>query len=95
MRSGLDYINNISIKFDIYPNPTTDKINISFESKQGADYVIAVYDIAGRAVKRISYKAISGDNIINTDLGGLQDGKYIVRVEDGNNIVGGKIIVKN
>ena len=95
VRSGLDYINNISIKFDIYPNPTTDKINISFESKQGADYVIAVYDIAGRAVKRISYKAISGDNIINTDLGGLQDGKYIVRVEDGNNIVGGKIIVKN
>lgn len=95
VRSGLDYINNIKINFDIYPNPTTDKINISFESKQGANYTIAVYDMAGRAVKKIAYKAISGDNIINTDMSGLHNGKYIVRVENGNNIVGGKIVVKN
>ncbi len=95
VRSGLDYINNLRINFDIYPNPTTDKINISFESKIGANYMIAIYDMAGRNVKRMAYRAISGDNIINTDISGLQDGKYIVRVEDGNNIVGGKIIVKN
>jgi hypothetical protein len=94
-RSGLDYINNIRIKFDIYPNPTADKINISFESNKNANYTIAVYDMAGRSVKKISYKAISGDNIINTDLSGLKDGKYIVRVENGDNIVGGKIVVKN
>ncbi|MBL7789665.1 MAG: T9SS type A sorting domain-containing protein [Chitinophagales bacterium] len=95
VRSGIDYINNVNIKFDIYPNPTTDKINISFESKMGANYTIAIYDIAGRVVKRMAYRAISGDNMINTDVSNLNNGKYIVRVEDGNNIVGGKIIVKH
>jgi len=94
-RSGLDYINNIRIKFDIYPNPTADKINITFESKLGANYTVAIYDMVGRLVKRMAYKAISGDNVINSDMSGLQDGKYIVRVEDGENIVGGKIVVKN
>jgi hypothetical protein len=43
----------------------------------------------------MAYKAISGDNIISTDLTSLQSGQYIVRLEDGNNIVGGKILVKN
>jgi hypothetical protein len=95
VRSGLDYINNIRIKFDIYPNPTSDKINVSFESKIGANYTLAVYDMAGRTVKRIAYKAISGDNLINSDISGLQNGKYIVRLEDGENIVGGRIVVKN
>ncbi|MBL7789664.1 MAG: T9SS type A sorting domain-containing protein [Chitinophagales bacterium] len=95
VRSGIDYINNINIKFDIYPNPTTDKINISFESKKVDNYTIAIYDMAGRVVKRMAYRAISGDNMINTDVSNLNNGKYIVRVEDGNNIVGGKIIVKN
>lgn len=94
VRSGLDYINNIKIKFDIFPNPTTDKINVSFESRVGANYSLAVYDMAGRSVKRQSYRTIPGDNIINTDLSGLQNGKYIVRLESGDNIVGGKIIIK-
>jgi hypothetical protein len=95
VRSGLDYINNIRIQFDIYPNPTSDKVNVSFESKVNANYTLAVYDMAGRIVKKMAYRAISGDNIISTDLTSLQNGKYIVRLEDGNNIVGGKILVKN
>ena len=95
MRSGLDYINNIKIQFDIYPNPTSDKVNVSFDSKIGANYALAIYDMAGRIVKKMAYRAISGDNIISTDLTSLQSGQYIVRLEDGNNIVGGKILVKN
>lgn len=95
VRSGLDYINNIKIQFDIYPNPTSDKVNVSFDSKVNANYTLAVYDIAGRIVKKMAYRAISGDNIISTDLTSLQSGQYIVRLEDGNNIVGGKILVKN
>jgi hypothetical protein len=95
VRSGLDYINNIKIQFDIYPNPTSDKVNVSFDSKVNANYTLAVYDMAGRIVKKMAYRAISGDNIISTDLTSLQSGQYIVRLEDGNNIVGGKILVKN
>lgn len=95
VRSGLDYINNIRIQFDIYPNPTSDKVNVSFDSKVNANYTLAVYDMAGRIVKKMAYRAISGDNIISTDLSSLQNGQYIVRLEDGKNIVGGKILVKN
>jgi len=95
VRSGLDYINNIKIQFGIYPNPTSDKVNVTFDSKIGANYTLAIYDMAGRIAKRMAYRAVSGDNIISTDISSLHNGKYIVRLEDGNNIVGGQILIKN
>lgn len=93
--SSIEFVNNIRMKFEAYPNPTTDKLNISFESRQNANYTINLYDMVGRNVKSLSYRAISGDNIVTMDLSSLNNGKYIVRVEDGKNVIAGGNILKN
>lgn len=93
--SGVGYINNIQVQFDIYPNPTSDVINVKFDLRNSGSYNLSVYDMSGRNVKKISYKAIAGENHIKTDISGLQNGNYIIRLESGNHVIGGKIFTKH
>ena len=94
-RSSISYINNIKTQFDIYPNPSSDNINVSFQTQKPNNIRLSVYDMAGRLVKRVNYRALSGDNIIQSDIRSLNKGKYIVRLEDDENVIGGKIFVKD
>lgn len=93
--SAVNTLNNIKIKFDVYPNPTTDKVNVIFQADKPSTYQVMIYDMRGRIVKNITYRAIPGENSINADLSSLQNGQYIVRLEDNKNVVGGRILTKN
>jgi hypothetical protein len=86
--------NQVGFSFDIFPNPTTDFVNINFQCKQVKTYYIGIYDMGGRMVRRTSYRALTGDNIIKTDISALQNGNYIVRLEDETTVVGGRILTK-
>lgn len=91
----IDPLSNIKAKFDIYPNPTSDKVNVTFSSNVIKNYTLSIYDMNGRIVKSMKYKTLSGDNIITTDISALQNGNYIIRLEDDKNVIGGKIMTKN
>lgn len=41
---------NANIKLDIFPNPVTDKLNISMENADKGTYTIKVFDIQGKVV---------------------------------------------
>lgn len=40
-----------SIEIRVYPNPTTDKINITIEDVNNEDYSFALYDLQGKILK--------------------------------------------
>ena len=86
--------NQVGFSFDIFPNPTTDFVNINFQCKKVKTYFIGIYDMGGRMVRRTSYRALTGDNIIKTDVSALQNGNYIVRLEDETTVIGGRILTK-
>lgn len=86
--------NQVGFSFDIFPNPTTDFVNINFQCKKVKTYYIGIYDMGGRMVRRTSYRALTGDNIIKTDVSALQNGNYIVRLEDETTVIGGRILTK-
>jgi|GEM_PF-5060409 len=51
--AGIDEIGN-SIGINVYPNPATDKINVSFNA-ENTDYTINVSDVIGRVVSTSTY----------------------------------------
>ncbi|MBJ2173011.1 T9SS type A sorting domain-containing protein [Aureibaculum sp. A20] len=78
-----DYSKNDNI-FKIYPNPSSDLVKIS---GQIANYTI--YDITGKIVMNGSYN----NNTI--DITSLNKGVYLIELEDINNLLITKKIIKN
>lgn len=71
----------------IFPNPTTGHLNISSEVE---NYSLQVFDLTGKAV-------VNRHNLsLNTqiDLGGLYNGIYMVKLNNGANQLTKKIILK-
>lgn len=83
------------INFNIYPNPASDVLSINFSSRKPNLYALRIYDMNGKMVKNTPYRITSGDNVIKTDISFLRNGNYIVRLEDENSVIGGKILTKN
>ena len=75
------------IKTDIFPNPTSEKINIL--SKQVIKSV-AVYTVEGRMI----FKKDTNSTQDNIDMTSNNDGIYLVKITDENNSITSKIIIK-
>lgn len=69
-------------QLSVYPNPTTDVINISQPIKEAT-----IYDLSGRLIYKGNESTIS--------LLGLNDGLYILRIEIGDVLITKKIIKRS
>lgn len=92
--SSIAPFSNIEVKFNIYPNPAVNDVNISFHSNTRKTVFIGFYDMAGKLVKRETFSALPGDNISNSDVSSFMKGSYVVRLEDETSVIGGKILQK-
>ncbi len=70
----------------IYPNPTTDKVNIKFNRDNAEDQTVIIFNVLGEKVYENSN--IESD-LLNIDVTGFESGNYYLRVFDskGNEIV--------
>lgn len=81
---------NFTSKIKVYPNPATDILNVVNEgSFTNATFYIT--DLTGRTVLKKS--SVSG-NSENINLASLNDGTYIIKIEDGNKVATVKFIKK-
>ena len=85
-----DEIGNFN-KINIYPNPTKDIIYISDFSQQ--NYELSIYDFNGILLKK--YNSNSLNQIQFIDLKALENGIYLLKIKDENNINIVKKIIKN
>jgi surface protein len=70
---GIDDLNQLDIS--IYPNPTSDTVNIDSSSSQ---LKIVVFDILGKQV-------LNKPNTNSVDVSSLSKGAYFIKVSDGIN----------
>jgi len=84
---GIDESNVGKSEFELsqnYPNPVTDKTNISFSLEENAEVSMAVYDVTGKKVQELLNKQLSkGTHLINVDVSGLNSGVYYYRLQSG------------
>jgi Zn-dependent metalloprotease len=76
----------------VYPNPLSDVLNVSINSKETQEFQFDVYNIMGQKI--ISKKGITGINISNEtlDVSSLQPGTYMLKIKINGNIYNHKII---
>jgi len=68
-----------------YPNPTSDKLNVKFNTAENANTTIQIMDVTGRLIMSHNYAAIEGSNTVVLDFAPLANGYYTVVLTDGTN----------
>jgi subtilisin-like proprotein convertase family protein len=79
--------------FKLYPNPNKGNFTIAFASASQNPITIGVYDMRGREVYNDSYTN-TGLFSSNVNLGNMQQGVYLVTVQDGNRKETRKIVIE-
>ena len=79
----VNYDGQESFACRVYPNPTTDRVNLEIGEK---DFVVEILSFLGQVI-------LTGHNQKEFDISSLQAGTYIVRVTTNNEIEQRKIIV--
>lgn len=75
--SDVRVINNgIATSFNVFPNPTTDKLNVQFSLEKDAKIEIKLMSVEGRVVKSILLYGKEGDQITDMNIGELPSGVY-------------------
>ena len=69
---------------NMWPNPTSDKLNIEYLSESGAAVRIAVIDELGREVFTVQQPTTIGANVFGVNMPELMDGMYMLRITDGS-----------
>ena len=86
---ALDEKQNNLNKITLYPNPTKDKLTLSFTTQKNTNTNWTLYTQTGKNVKSGKEKLIIGTNHINLDLEKLKSGIYFISFE-----IDGEIITK-
>jgi hypothetical protein len=76
-------------KFSVYPNPTQNTLHIN-SSIRLSDYVISITDTQGRTIKSTNIKSNTYETTI--DVGDLDNGNYVIKISENNNVIFSKII---
>ena len=85
--SGIIKINAGTGQNSIRPNPFTDKIILSLNSKVEEQAQVSIFDMAGKLMKRNSASLTKGFNqVILQDLSGLVKGVYVVTIQSVSGI---------
>ena len=77
---------------DIVPVPTTDYIDIRFNTVNDAPVLAKIYDIAGRLISDIRFDTQTGINKQRIDVRHYAAGTYIISLNDGYSIVTNKFV---
>jgi hypothetical protein len=77
----------------IFPNPTNDVVNVSFNLKLDAETSIIIYDQSGKKVKEVFIPNSSGHVSKDFDLSGLAAGIYTIAVKSSGVNISEKLVI--
>ncbi|MFZ7145193.1 MAG: T9SS type A sorting domain-containing protein, partial [Bacteroidota bacterium] len=77
-RTAADDIEFLSTEMAVYPNPTSGKILVSFNSENETKYQIKISDLIGNIISNEVFTSESGMNTREFDITGVTKGVYMV-----------------
>lgn len=78
--------NDIDESINIFPNPSSGKVNIDFSLAAANNIQLKVIDLDGRVLKIIQGKYEVGPQHIEIDLSELSDALYVIQLFEGNEL---------
>lgn len=71
--------------FDIYPNPTTDRVHLNFELQEDLEVAVRLYDVNGKLVHELLDQQMKkGLNLFSFSTEPLSGGVYFLTITSGN-----------
>lgn len=80
-------------KVNVFPNPTSGKLNIQTESNKNTSAVLLLTDVPGRVLLREEIRLTSGLNTREIDLTGYAKGVYFLTLRSNDNSVTMSVMV--
>ena len=80
-------------KFNVYPNPASDVLNVSFEGTQ-AEYTISLNDLQGRSISTQKISNSSGEQLVSFATDKIAKGSYIVVVSSNKGQITKNVVIK-
>lgn len=77
-------LQNEAVNFTLYPNPTTDLVNVDFNLKDNNDVTISILNTVGQTVASKNIDGGSGEQNIQFNTSNLDAGIYLVKVKTKN-----------
>jgi hypothetical protein len=99
------YIDNINISnsaslseseisgLNVYPNPATDAVNVSFEAAK-TDYSVSLMDLQGRVVSSQELSNANGTQLISFSTESIAKGSYIISIKSNGMTTTTNVVVK-
>lgn len=92
---GIDEIEFDVYDLQLYPNPASGDVSVSYNISKSSDVVIEVLDILGKQVKMEERKnQIPGIHLMNIDISTLSKGVYFVNLKTDRNNITRRLIVE-
>jgi hypothetical protein len=85
------------ININVFPNPASNQISFELTAASNEDVIATVIDVTGRIMLTKSLgKGIAGaKNNYSLDISSLNNGNYLLKVSNSNNVYNATITVKN
>jgi hypothetical protein len=91
---SLGVTDNDLLEISMYPNPTSENVNISFGSNIGNTYQIKIINSLGQVIYDTGKASFNGLNEISLDVSNFSIGLYFVNIEVDNNSTVKKLLIK-
>jgi parallel beta-helix repeat protein len=75
--------NALSRSLEIFPNPTSTSVNVSFDAQGAQSADIRLMDLSGRQVRTITADNLNGKHTIEVKMSDLADGVYMLSINAG------------
>lgn len=82
------------IELKIFPNPTSDNININYFSQENDNMSIVITDVVGNIILSESYQLNEGENNINLQLKSVSNGIYFLNLDSKDFSKKEKIVIE-
>jgi hypothetical protein len=91
---GIEDINGAKAQFKLYPNPSADLVNVSFDQFQAGDVKLSLVDLSGKVVAEYLQPNVGIGTFTKTlDVHTIPAGMYFVRVWNGSQLYAKPLIV--
>ncbi len=90
-------IQRSSAQFEIlntYPNPSSDILQVAFESTQEKEVLVTMVDISGKVIERRTHNPLNGKNVVKFDVRALSKGVYYITISNQERTLG-TVFMKN
>lgn len=84
MNAGINNLDELNSSFQLFPNPASEHVNISFTLTEAKRLTVSMLNIVGQTIyKREKENYPEGEHAVTLNTKGIAAGMYFIKIDDG------------